>query len=276
MGDMADLISEMGSKQRDRRIKGFYTDQHDRRYYAETEKENMRPIGEFVLADRSGRFETAPWNPSMTYIDWPDRYTMDFQWRYAGLAQEWAAYTADWYSLAQQLAEAAKIDIPEVGGDCAPKLIGLMGPPPLSPEIPLAAEAGEKWLLGVKGAKVNVRLRTILNLGKAVTSTMAMDVIRARVKMMIDAQEAGESLEDIQREFATSETPIAAQIITEIPDFSAKDGPHAFDPAAVTYAEFLAACRKRGMKAADIYAAWAEHKQTLQTQADAVGVQAVA
>lgn len=269
-GDLEQFMSKLGSKQRDQRVKRFFIDQHDRRYFAWADKDNQRPIGEFQLtdkpqrADKLSRFVTAPWNPSMSYIDWPDADTLDFRWKFDALASEWAGYTAEWYSLAQQMAESAKVTVPEVGGVCDPKLIGLMGPPPMSPEIPLAAEAGEKWIIGVRDAKVNVHLRTILNMGRAITSTLAMDVIRLRVQAMIDAQDAGD-LEAVQElsDLSSVTIPGAGDFLGHSEPVRGAEPDVPFDPSAIKYPEFVAAGRKQGLPMPEIIVRWREHKANL-------------
>ena len=252
MSDLTDFYSAMGSKQRDQRVKRFYTDQLGRRFFAWADKDNQRPIGEFVLADRTGRFVTPPWLPPMAYIDWPDADTLDFQWRFESLASELAGYTSEWYSHAQQLAEVAHIPIPDVGGDCHPKLIGLMGPPPLSPEIPLACAAGERWIIGRKDAPINLRLQKILSLGRSVTSTLAMEAIRERVAAMIAAQEAGESIEALKD---LSDVQIPAAEPAESVD--------SVDPATVTYKDFISAAMRTGQSMADAALAWKAHRENL-------------
>lgn len=250
MSDLTDFYSAMGSKQRDQRVKRFYIDQHGRRFFAWADKDNQRPIGEFVLADKTGLWGPPQWVPPMPYIDWPDHDTLDMAWKYESLASDLAGITAEWYSQAQLLAEAAHIPIPDIGGDCHPKLIGLMGPPPLSPEIPLACEAGEKWILGRIGAPVNVRLRTILNLGRSVTSTLAMQTIRDRVRLMIEAQDAGESIEALT-DLSTVEIPVAIE------------EPGVIDPASIKYTDFIGAAMRQGSSMADAAVAWKAHRENL-------------
>lgn len=244
MSDLTDFYTELGNKQRDQRVRRFFTDQHGRRYFAWADKDNQRPIGEFVLSDQTGKFITAPWNPPMAYIDWPDRDALDFQWKFEAMAEELAGYTAEWYSHAQQLAEVAHIPIPDIGGDVHPKLIGLMGPPPLSPEVPLACAAGERWLIGRVGAPVNVRLQKILNQGRSITSTLAMEEIRSRVSAMIAAQDAGQSIEALK----------------DLSTLEINDG---LDPTRVTYRDFIGEAMSRGSTMAAAAIAWKAHRDNL-------------
>lgn len=188
MGDMSDFFSEMGNKQRDRRVRRFFIDTHGRRFFAWADKDNQRPIGEFVLADITGQFVTAPWYPAMSYISWSDPDMLDFAWDYAKLADELAGITAGYYDEAAKLARFIHVEIPQVGGAVAPEILSICGPPPLSPEIPLSCEAGEAWMLGRRGAPENKALSTILHQGRTVTSTLALDMIRERVRSMIEAQ----------------------------------------------------------------------------------------
>lgn len=241
MSDLTDWYSELGSKQRDQRVKRFFIDQFSRRYFAWADKDNQRPIGEFVLADNTGRFVTAPWNPPMMYIEWPDRDTLDFRWKFDAMASELAGVTAEWYSLAQQMAQTANLPIPDVGGDVHPTLIGLMGPPLLSPEIPLACEAGEPWLLGQRDAPINLRLQKLVSLGRQITSTYALETIRRRVIAMVEAGETDLSTLDQK----------AAEAIAAI------------DPASITYREFLADAITAGQSMAQGAAAWKEHRANL-------------
>lgn len=184
-GTWLEFFNNLGSKQRDRRVRRFFTDREGRRWFAWADKENQRPIGEFVLADQSGRFQTPPWIPPMSYIRWRDHDALDFAWDYERLADELASVTAEFYGEAMKCARAIKVDIPEIGGPLAPELLGIMGPPPLSPEIPLACLAGEPWLLGRVGAQENPVLGTTLRQGKEITTTLAMDAIKARVAALV-------------------------------------------------------------------------------------------
>jgi len=249
MSDMTDYFSAMGSKQRDQRVRRFFTDQHGRRFFAWADKDNQRPIGEFVLADESGKFVTPPWLPPMNQIKWRSEDSLQFDWGYAALADFLGSITADWYGEAQRIAPMIPgCAVPEVGGDVDPKLIGIMGgSPPLSPEIPIACEAGEPWLLGVRGAKENPRLAKILHLGKTVTSTLALDTIRERVRLMMEQQGAAAAP---QADLST------------VPDEKMSIG-----AVTVTYKDFLSAALKNGSTMADAAIAWKAHRENLELEA---------
>lgn len=250
MTTLSDFHSSMGSKQREAMVRRYFTDEHGRRFFCWADKNNQRPIGEFVLADLTGSFRRPPWIPAMGQIDWLNEDSLEFKWRYASLAEEWAGYTSEWYSQAQQLAHVIpNVTIPEVGGDVHPILIGIMGPPPMSPEIPLACEAGEPWILGRINAPHNAYLQKLVHIGRAITSTMALETIRARVQAMIAAQSAGEVVEDL-----------VGLPTLEIDALS--------DPSQLSYKDFMADAKRNGIPYAEAATAWNAHKANLASDAE--------
>ena len=234
MSTLTDFYTELGNKQRDARVRRFFHDQHGRRWFAWADKQNQRPIGELILDDVSGRFVTPPWQPPMAYIIWPDRDSLDFAWDYVRLADALASVTADYYDEAAKLARAINVDIPVVGGVVRPEILAICGPPPLSPEIPLACEAGEQWLTGRTGAVENPHLATILHHGRAITSTLAMDQIRARVAEMIAKQ-----------------VPL--------------DGPAIEESTETNYYEFMAAQVRSGVSSTEAQRRWKARRADAET-----------
>jgi hypothetical protein len=242
MSDLTDLYSEMGNKQRDRRVRRTFTDNHGRKFFAWADKDNQRPIGEFQCTTHR-----PPWTPSMFYIAWLEKDGLDFRWEYEKLAEELAVFTAMYYEEASKLARFLHVDIPKVGEPPVEEVLAICGPPPLSPEIPLACQAGERWLLGYPDAPVNERLNVILQQGRMVTSQMALDTIRARVEAMVAGQsmDAATSLSS-----AAGATPL-------------------IDPATVTYKEFVGAAMRAGQSMADAALAWKAHRENVALESAA-------
>lgn len=237
MSDLTDLYSAMGNKQRDRRVRRQFTDQHGRKFFAWADKDNQRPIGEFqCLTHRP------PWTPSMFYIAWAEKDGLDFQWEYETLAEELAVFSAMYYEEASKLARFLHVDIPKIGEPPVEEVLAICGPPPLSPEIPLACQAGERWLLGDPEAPVNTRLNVILQQGRMITSQMALDTIRARVEAMV----AGQAIDT-----AGSIGVVDASNVSLI------------DPATVTYKEFIGAAMRSGQSMADAALAWKAHRENV-------------
>lgn len=241
MGELTDYFTKLGNKQRDQRVRRFFVDQHGRRWFAWADKDNQRPIGEFVLADLTGAFQTPPWVPAMTYIQWGDHDTLDFAWDYTRLADELAGVTAGYYDEASKLARAIKVEIPQVGGPVVPEILAIIGPPPLSPEIPLACEAGQAWLLGRIGAPEHTHLKTVLHQGRTITSTLALDTIRERVAAMVAEQQA-----------SADATNAGGSCEANAPD-----------PTVVTYKDFIGAAMRKGMSMAEAATAWKAHRDNL-------------
>ncbi len=251
MSDMTDWFSELGNKQRDARVRRFFTDQHGRRWFAWADKQNQRPIGELVLDDQTGTFQSPPFVPAMQFIAWDAPDSLSFHWAYDKMADEYAGYTALYYDEASKLARHIHVDIPKPGDAVVPELISILGPPPLSPEIPLACQAGERWLLGVKGAPENQPLALIIHQGRALTSTTTLEYLREKVKKMVESQNNGVSVGGLSQVAMSSPVP---------------DAGLSSPVTSITYNDFAAEARKAGKSMADISVAWRAHKDNLKEQ----------
>lgn len=247
MSDLTDFFSELGNKQRDRMVRRFFTDQHGRRFFAWADKFNQRPIGELALADESGTWVTPPFLPAMQFIHWPQVDGLNFEWTYEKMADEYSVYTADWYDEAAKLARFIKVEIPIVGGDVPPEVLSIMGPPPLSPEIPLACQAGDLWILGRKGIPEHTALKHVVDRGRTVTSKLALDMLREKVKRMV---ESGAS-----QTVVGSTGPLPEVALTPPPSSS-----------GITYNQFIAEARRAGQTMADAAVAWKAHKDNLAAE----------
>lgn len=220
------------SLQRERRSGRFFTDQHGRQFYAETDALSQQPIGEM----RPHGWK-AEWLPASRFAKFRRDGDLHFEWQYHVMADELSADVASYYEAATKFALEHNLPVPEVGGVVDRRISAVFGPAPLSPEIPLAAEAGDPGLLGTPGAVLSDDLKLILRQGTISTGHDALRQIKDRI-----ANRMGTTI-------SPDETFLQAVSIEEAPG------------AAVTYQEFVKEGRKGGMSMADLALAWKAHKE---------------
>lgn len=237
------------SLQRLARVYREYTDQHGREFTAQADVRTNQPIGELTPQNDGPNAFSPPWLPPMRFAKFRKDGELKFRWDYNTMANELAGDTANYYTDARKIAIREKLPIPEVGGMVDPLIRDVLERPPLSPAIPLACEQGDPWILGVPGAPVNTMLKEILEQGVGSNSKEALAYIRNALAAY--AAESG-----IQA--------VAAAPVVEPPSPRAKrvDAPPELSPT-VTYPQFFAECRRRGMAAVEIAAAWKEQKELM-------------
>ncbi len=231
--------------QRDKRVwcgpgHGPFTDQHGREFEAQADLKNMRPTEEMRCTSHN-----PPWLPPMRFAKFPNDLSRAFRWDYDAMASELSGMTAAWYANARKAAIKEHWDLPEVGGVVSQELKDIFGLPPLSPEIPLSAQAEDPWLLGVPGASENAALEALLHQGVVGHATGALETIAARV---------AERAKERAAEWARLQPSVAA-----------------FEVSAISYADFVKECRGRKLSLAEIGKLWAEHKANLAAESLAVG-----
>ena len=223
-----------------------FTDQHGRHFGAQFDKNNLRPIGEFTPIGH-----TPPWLPPMRFIRWAtDGFS--FRWDYDTMANELAADAAAYYDDVAKfmLDHMPHEPVPEVGDPIPKRVRQVLGPPTLSPAIPLAAEAGEPWILGVPGAPVNETLKACLYQNGNVGGREAIDLIKARLSQQIT-------------------NPVPSAPIDTFADQRVTERPKSIDDVdlasitKVTYQEFIGQAMKGGLSMADAALAWKAHKENL-------------
>lgn len=228
-----------------------FTDQHGRTFGAQFDKQNLKPIGELIPIGYN-----PPWLMPMRYIKW-GKWGFSFQWDYETFAGELAAAASEYYDdVTKFMMEHLPHDaIPRVGDPVPKRVRQVLGPPPLSPAVPLAAQAGDPWILGVPGAQINEKLRECLYQVKNAGAKEALDDIKTRL------------LSEIQN-------PVPTQHI-ELVDDPANDRPRSINTVDVdaivklSYKEFLAGAMKGGMSMAEAAEAWAAHKAALAADGEA-------
>jgi hypothetical protein len=228
-----------------------FTDQHGRRFAAQYDIRNSRPIGELAPVGF-----TPPWLPPMGKIKWERREGgFRFRWDYETMANELAGDESVYYASVMEfmLEHMPGQPIPEVGEAVPNKVLrSPLGKPPLSSALPLAAAAGEPWILGTPGAPVNEVLKAIIEQSTTSNGRQALNMVRERMAQMT-AHGAVPTI-------APEVDPLHVQKRT-INDVNAADLPK------VSYPEFLAECMSRGMKQAAAILAWQEHKKQMEQAA---------
>lgn len=232
-------IAEPGhSLQRDRRSGRFFTDQHGRQFYAEADALSQQPIGEM----RPHGWK-AEWLPASRFAKFRRDGDLHFEWQYHVMADELSADVASYYEAATKFALEHNLPVPEVGGVVDRRISAVFGPAPLSPEIPLAAAAGDPGLLGMPGVVLSDDLKLILRQGTISTGHDALRQIKERIA---------------QRMSTVGEVKDGGWIADD------KPADHIVAIAsAVTYQSFMSEARKSGMSMADIAIAWKAHKENL-------------
>lgn len=231
------------SLQRIRRTLRTFTDQNNRQFEAQSDIATSQPIGEFTP-----RGCNPPWLPPMRYAKWRADGDLAFRWDYEGMANELAGITAQYYEDAVKFALEHNKPEPEIGGPVDRSIRSVLGKPPLSPAIPLAAQAGDPWLLGMPGAPVNVVLKEILEQGVGANSKEALAYIRQMV----------------HKTAAESPVPMVPMVPEPVSAAKRDKSITDIDPSTmpeITYRQFLQECRGRKMSMPEIYAAWQEHKR---------------
>lgn len=222
--------------QRMRRSGRFFTDQHGRQFYAEADALSQQPIGE--LRPHGWKAE---WLPASRFAKFRKDGDLHFEWQYHVMADELSADVASYYEAATKFALEHNLPVPDVGGVVDRRISAVFGPAPLSPEIPLAAEAGDPGLLGTPGAVLSDDLKLILRQGTISTGHDALRQIKDRIATRM----------------GTTIAPSTIEQAVEIQDAT---------QAAVTYQQFVSAGRKGGMSMADLAVAWAAHKSNMAAE----------
>ncbi len=134
-----------------------------RPWWADIEKSTGMPVGPLYPMGWG-----APWIPPVKYINESigridargrivQNATMQLRWfriDYVTMKKEYTEAMQSYYRLAVEEASRLNLPIPDYGDVIPFKLKAIIGPPPMSPKIPEAAEGGNPWLLGMAVANV--------------------------------------------------------------------------------------------------------------------------
>lgn len=223
-----------------------FEDQFGRKFAANYDIRNMRPKEEL----RPVGF-TPPWLPPMRYIVWERQGGFKFRWDLETMANDLSGDSTAYYAQVFEfmMEHMPGVDVPEVGEPVPTKVLrSPIGKPPLSPAVPLACLAGDPWMLGRPGAKVNEMLRAVLEQSATSNGRKALTIIRERLAKMVGSDAVP------QREPDVDPSIKATRSINDIdPDIATK----------VTYKEFIGAAMKGGMTMADAATAWKAHRENL-------------
>lgn len=239
------------SLQRLKRTFRHYTDQHGRVFTSQADMNTNAPLEELrPLNEGAGTFNP-PWLPPMRFAKFRVDGDLHFRWDYTTMATELSGDTAQYYQDAVKFAIENNKPEPEVGGPVDRSIRYVLGPPPLSPAVPIACEQGDPWMLGQPNAPVNPMMKAILEQGGTANSKEALEYIRKLVNTNLSA----------------STVPLVAsepeRIVAEPKAKTISDPVALKDLPLPTYKEFMQECRGRGMTIAEINGAWKEYKQNL-------------
>lgn len=224
-----------------------YTDQHGRRFAATYDLGNGRPIGELQPVGFS-----PPWLPPMRFMLWERPGGFRFRWDYATMANELAEGSDQFYTEVIQfmIEHMPNERVPEIGEPIPAKVRRFVGKPPLSPAIPLAAEAGDPWILGELGATDTLNLKDVLAQTVNANGREALQLIRDRTNQKLGAS----GVQTVPTRAEETPTPTKARSISDV-DLS--------QIAHVSYKEFIGAAMKGGLSMADAAIAWKAHRENL-------------
>lgn len=239
------------SLQRERRTYREYRDQHGRVFASQADALTGMPIGELMPQGF-----TPPWQPPMRFAKFAKINDLTFRWDYETMANELAGDTDQYYRDAIIFAIENNKPEPEVGGPVDRSIRFVLGKPPLSAAIPLAAAIGDPWILGMPGAAVNTELKAVLEQTEGGNAREVLATLRAKLA----GQATAANVPLVQS------APVAVDVARKeksITDIDASNLPN------ITYREFVAACLSRGLTMADAALAWREHKQLMAESAEA-------
>jgi hypothetical protein len=119
----------------------------------------------------------------MRFIKWKTRMGFSFSWDYETMSTELAGGTAVFYADVTKfmVEHMPASEPPKIGAPVHSRVRQVLGVPPLSPAVPLAAQAGDPWLLGVPGATPNAQLKALIEQSIGVNGKEAIDAIREQL-----------------------------------------------------------------------------------------------
>jgi hypothetical protein len=222
-----------------------FTDQHNRRFSAPYDLANSRPIGELAPVDHN-----PPWLPPMRFIKWErGEGGFRFRWDYTTMANELSGDASIYYFMLEHMKGEP---IPDVGEPVPNQVLrSPLGKPPLSPALPLAAEAGEPWILGVPGAPVNTVLKAVIEQSTTSNGRQALNMVRERMQKMAQSSPTGPV------PTLPTEVDPAIKRTRSTKDVDAANLPE------ISYREYIAECMTRGLSMAAAALSWQEHKKAL-------------
>lgn len=234
------------SLQRKARAWRLLTDQHGRVFGATVEVSNGHPVGELLPQGFS-----PPWLPPMEFAKFRGEHDVTFRWDYREMADRLSAQTAQYYQDAVKFALENNKPEPEVGGPVDRSVRYVLGVPPLSPAIPLSADMGDPWVLGIPDAPVNKILKAVLEQTAGADQREALGLIMDRLARQVNEGNIP----------MVPSTPFVPNV--KEPARTINDEAPLEELPEITYPEFVKACRGRKMNMADIAAAWQQHKKDM-------------
>ena len=220
----------------------IFTDQHGRKWEAQANVMNQRPM-EDLRCINAKPF----WQPPMRFIEWRDHGQLEFAWNYRKMAHELSIHTNHWYANARKMALKEHLPIPEIGGEVHQLIKDVFGAPGLSPEIPLSCEYGNEWLIWGDLKPRDEHLFALLNQGMTLTNMDSVQIIENRIRERL------------------GHDPVVAPVDAAVETISKANAAETeFQASHVKYSDFFAAARRRGMTTPEISLAWKEHKQALK------------
>lgn len=188
------MTQESGWSQANLRDYRYFTDDHDRRWGATTEKRSGGAVGKYKLLHRTPKGARVPWEPDQAFlIPKGDRLFIDYE----GMLRARLEAHEEYFTRCVEEATSRSWQIPEKGEPIEKKLKLIVGEPPKPIEPIVAAMQGNSWILG-KTDKVDARLVSFLpqrqSRQKAILANLP-DLSDASREDLSDLMETDEELE---------------------------------------------------------------------------------
>lgn len=247
MNDVGFIQPGESIQRKQREYSEEWVDNHGRHFGGQYDVRTMRPVEEL----RPIGFNP-PWLPPPRFMKWKTRMGFAFSWDYETMSSELAGGTAVYYADVTKfmVEHMPASEPPRIGQPVHSRVRQVLGVPPLSPAVPLAAQAGDPWLLGVSGAVPNERLKALITQSIGVNGKEAIDEIKDQLQELIGAG-------------AIPAVPARPDEDERVDPKAKKRSIDDVDIDSVGYRQFLAQSMKAGQSMAEAAALWHQHQATL-------------
>ena len=230
-----------------------WVDNHGRHFEGWYDIRNMRPIEELRPVGYN-----PPWLPPQRFIRWKSKGGFRFAWDYDSMAAELSGGTGEFYAdVTKFMVEHMPASAPvEIGYAIPPRVRQVLGTPPMTPAIPLAAKLGDPWLLGVPGARKNEKLRELLWQSQGSNHAEVVESIQRQLAEVI-----GDGARPAEPSNPHEDERVNTKKVRTIDDVD--EGAILASIDTKGYRQFIADAMRDGMSMAQSAALWHQHRATL-------------